>query len=151
MFNRKESGNSSPELKTQGFPCRIFMNFYRLNIFDIILIALILLFSTGFILYSGSDINPELSKDYKAFFYQEGRLIKQLTLDKKEKINLLNGRMIVESEPGKIRVLKSDCSRNICVNTGWIKTPGRIITCVPNKILIEIKSEDEPFLDAVVN
>ncbi|MCP4353717.1 MAG: NusG domain II-containing protein, partial [Desulfobacterales bacterium] len=58
---------------------------------------------------------------------------------------------IIETKQGGIRIKKSDCPRQICVNTGWIKTPGRIIVCVPNKILIEIKSEKPLFLDAVVH
>ncbi len=77
-------------------------------------------------------------------------MVKSLRLDKDQEIIILNGEMLIEIKEGRIRVRESDCPRKICVNTGWIKTPGQVIVCVPNKVLVEIKSAGSPFLDAVV-
>lgn len=60
------------------------------------------------------------------------------------------GEMQVEVKDGQIRVASSDCPKKICVNTGWIRTPGQVIVCVPYKVLIEISAKDSSFLDAVV-
>ncbi|MCP4109705.1 MAG: NusG domain II-containing protein [Desulfobacteraceae bacterium] len=126
-------------------------DFFKINIFDFILIGLILFFSTGVIFFSKAGLNWQLSEDSEAFVYQEGKLAKRLKLEKHQDFVLNDGKIIIETKQGGIRIKKSDCPRQICVNTGWIKTPGRIIVCVPNKILIEIKSEKPLFLDAVVN
>jgi len=60
------------------------------------------------------------------------------------------GEMQVEVKNGQIRVASSDCPKRICVNTGWIRTPGQVIVCVPNKVLIQINTGASPLLDAVV-
>ena len=59
------------------------------------------------------------------------------------------GRMRIEVKGRGIRVTGSDCPKQICVNAGWIKTPGQTIICVPYRVLIEIKGKDTPLLDAV--
>jgi hypothetical protein len=125
--------------------------FYRITAFDVVLIVLILSFSTGAILFTRLGLNWQLPKIPEASVYHEGKLLKPLRLDKDQEIILLDGKMLIEVKEGRIRVKKSDCPRKICVNTGWIKTPGQIIVCVPNKVLIEIKRATSPFLDAVVS
>ncbi len=123
---------------------------YRVTAFDVFLIVLILFFSVGVVLYTRVGLNRESPELLEASVYQEGKLLKHLRLDKDQEISLLNGKMLIEIKGGRIRVRESDCPRKICVNTGWIKTPGQVIACVPNKILVEIKSAGSPFLDAVV-
>lgn len=122
---------------------------YRVTAFDVFLIVLILFFSAGVVLYTRVGLNRESPELFEASVYQEGKLLKNLRLDKDQEIILLNGRMSIEIKQGRIRVRRSDCPRKICVNTGWIKTPGQVIACVPNKVLVEIKSAGSPFLDAV--
>jgi hypothetical protein len=126
-------------------------DFYRITAFDVVLIVLILSFSTGAILFTRLGLNWQLPKIPEASVYHEGKLLKPLRLDKDQEIILLDGKMLIEVKEGRIRVKKSDCPRKICVNTGWIKTPGQIIVCVPNKVLLEIKRAASPFLDAVVS
>jgi len=46
----------------------------------------------------------------------------------------------LEIGAGRIRIVDSDCPRQICKHTGWISRPNQTIVCVPNKILIEIES-----------
>ena len=122
---------------------------YKVTVFDVALIALILFFSVGVILYTKLGVNAQLPKASGVSVYQEGKLFKHIKLDKDQELILLNGRMSMEIKQGRIRVKESDCPRKICVNTGWIKTPGQVIACVPNKVLVEIKSAGSPFLDAV--
>jgi hypothetical protein len=121
---------------------------YKVTVIDVALVVLILFFSIGAILYTKLGLNAQLSKVPEAYVYQEGKLVKSLRLDKDQEVIL--GRMLLEIKEGRIRVRESDCPRKICVNTGWIKTPGQVIVCVPNKVLVEIKSAGSPFLDAVV-
>ncbi len=123
---------------------------YKATAFDVVLIVLILFFSLGAVLHTRLDLNRQLPKVSEASVYQEGKLFRPLSLDKDQEAIVLNGRMLIEVKGGRTRVRKSDCPRRICVNTGWIKTPGQVIACVPNKVLVEINSGGSPFLDAVV-
>ena len=125
--------------------------FYRLTPFDVVLIVLILFASTGVILFTELGLNWQLSETPEAVVYHEGKLLEHLSLDKDREITLLEGKMILEIKDERIRVKKSDCPRQICVSRGWIKRPGQVIVCVPNKILIEIKKPAAPLLDAVVS
>jgi len=57
--------------------------------------------------------------------------------------------MQVQIKDGKLRILNSDCPQQICKNTGWIKYSGQAIACVPNQVLVEIKSKGPAAVDAV--
>ncbi|MEW6621953.1 MAG: NusG domain II-containing protein [Bacillota bacterium] len=42
---------------------------------------------------------------------------------------------------GRVRILtlpEEICPRGICSHTGWIKSPGEIIVCLPNRIVISL-------------
>jgi hypothetical protein len=125
-------------------------DFYRVTPCDVVIIVLILLFSTGAILHTRRGLSRQSPEGLEAVLYHEGTLFERLRLDNDREISVLNGRMSIEIKQGRIRVSKSDCPRQICVNMGWIKTPGQVIACVPNKFLVEIKSAGSPVLDAVV-
>jgi len=43
---------------------------------------------------------------------------------------------------GNIRVIESDCPKQICVRTGAIQFQGQTIICVPHKVLIYIPFEE---------
>ena len=122
----------------------------KVTAFDILLVALILLFSIGVILHTRLGMKGQSPKAAEASLYHEGNLLKTIKLDKDEEFPLLKGKMLIEIKEGRIRVRKSDCPRQICVNTGWIQYPGESIVCVPYKVLIEVKSAGYPVVDAVV-
>ena len=39
-----------------------------------------------------------------------------------------------------VRVLNSNCPRQICRHAGTITQPSQTLVCVPNKVLVEIAS-----------
>lgn len=125
-------------------------DFYKLNAFDVVLIALVICVSLGVFLFTNLGLDWSLSKSVEAYVFQEGKVLKRLKLDKDQKIVIAGGKMVLETKEGRIRVLESDCPRKICVLRGWIENPGEVIVCVPNRIFIEIKSAKGDFLDAVV-
>lgn len=51
--------------------------------------------------------------------------------------------VIIEVNGGKIRVLSSDCTDKICMHNGFISKVGESIICMPNKLIIEIRSNYE--------
>lgn len=114
-----------------------------------VLIALIILVSTGFFLFPKLDNEITLSSKKDAFIFVNGTLRDRLDLAKNQKKEIVKGDMSVRIENEKMRVTSSNCPQRICVNTGPIETSGRFIVCVPNKVLIEIHGTNS-LLDAVV-
>lgn len=48
------------------------------------------------------------------------------------------GHTSISVEPGRIRVLASDCPDQICVNHGWLKSEAAPIVCLPNELVIRL-------------
>ena len=126
------------------------VDFYKSSKFDVFVIALILLLSTASILRVSRSHSQQSSESMTALIYQRDRLSQEIDLEKDRIITFSNQEMRIEVKEGRIRVVKSDCPQEICVNIGWIRYSGQTIVCVPNKVLIEIESGGSPFLDAVV-
>ena len=72
----------------------------------------------------------------KAMIYQHGALVRQLTLGGRTDVPL-EGMEIEVSEQG-VRVLRSDCPRQLCTHAGIISRSTQTIVCVPNQVLVEI-------------
>ena len=126
-------------------------DFYRLNTLDIAVIVLIVLFATGVILHTSFGSTPGTAKVVEATIYRDGKIYKQVKVDEDQELPLLDGKTVVQIQQGRLRILKSDCPRQICVNKGWIHRPGETIVCVPYRTLIELKGSDSLALDAVVS
>lgn len=122
---------------------------YQTTRFDWIFIALILFFSiVSFFWFNYNRFQPS-SQSSTVLVYQKDRLLEQSGLEKDKVITILNGRMQIEIRGSRVRVLNSDCPHHICKNMGWIKYNGETIVCVPNKVLVEIKSKGPMVIDAV--
>ena len=122
----------------------------RLTVPDVIVIVLILSLSLALIARATLGSHRSSSKPLEASIYQEGQLLKRLSLKEDQKMSLNDGKMLIEIKDGKIRVTRSNCPRQVCVRVGWIAHPGEAITCVPYKTVIEIGSADNTAIDAVV-
>ena len=128
---------------------------YRVSIskitpFDIVVIACIILLSTGLILHAKVARIWQPAKDISASIYYDGQLSQKIKLAEDREIVLLDGKMVVEIRGEKIRIKESACPRQLCVKTGWIQHTGEAIICVPFKTAIEINSAGAPSVDAVV-
>ena len=125
-------------------------NFYRLTISDIILILLVFLFTISTVIFASQDMNNLLAGNQKISIFHNGKILKQLDLNKDREIPLLDGNMTVEIRGGKLRVTKSNCIRQTCMHMGFISHQGETIACLPNRILIEIDPSDSSVVDAVI-
>lgn len=47
----------------------------------------------------------------------------------------------IEIGDGRVRVIEADCPDKLDVKQGWISGPGEVIVCLPNRMVIEIKSQ----------
>ena len=121
----------------------------KITPFDVIVIIFILLLAVGIVLRNRLNLNWQSAKAIEAAIYHDGKIHQHLALDRDQEVSLLNGKMLIEIKGKEIRVKKSECPRQVCVNVGWIRFTGETIICVPYRTLIEIKSTGGPQLDAV--
>lgn len=124
-------------------------HFYKTTSFEVALIGLIIFFSIARLFLTWQGGLKESAKAKEVVIYNQNNSVEKLPLDKDRIVPLLGGRMQIEVKAGKVRVKSSDCPQHICMNMGWIQYGGQTIACVPNKVLMEIKSSGPAILDAV--
>lgn len=73
--------------------------------------------------------------------YVDGKLTYTLNLAENKTLELLDGRMTVKVEGGKIYVAESDCPEQLCVHSTPIGKDGGMIVCLPNKVVIKTTSK----------
>lgn len=71
----------------------------------------------------------------------DGEILRTYDLDAVSEpfeVTLENGgfHMTALIEPGRIRMVRSDCPDQVCVRTGWLSTPGQASACVPARIML---------------
>jgi len=82
--------------------------------------------------------------------YLKGELIRTAELGKDDTFTVEGEyRNTVVVRDGSIAVTESDCPGADCVHSGRIRTPGRSIVCLPNRMEVRLEG-DGPELDAVV-
>jgi heptaprenyl diphosphate synthase len=69
------------------------------------------------------------------------RLVLPLDQDGRHALALADGHMVLEVKDGAVRVAESDCDDQVCVRTGWIRTPGRPILCAPYRVLVAVRGQ----------
>ena len=126
------------------------INFRRVTQSEKVLIAAIVFFSIAAILWNWRGDSRSDKHGGVVAIHHRGKLLEKVGLEKDTIVVLPDGHMKIEVKDSRVRAAWSDCPNQICVNTGWIKTAGEIIVCVPNEVLIEIEATDVPPLDAVV-
>jgi len=85
--------------------------------------------------YNGTYAEVTLDgKPYKKIILSEHRG------EDKISINTEYGYNILEIDDASIKIL--DCRDKICIKSGFISNPGEIIVCLPHKLMVEIKSND---------
>jgi len=58
--------------------------------------------------------------------------------------------MVLEVKDGRARIKESDCPAQICVLTGWVSACGDAAVCIPNKVAVYVRCEDDDKgLDAI--
>jgi hypothetical protein len=119
----------------------------KVNAFDLGLGAVILFFSIS----SVFSITENGGAGVKtATIFKDGTRIDSVSLDRDRLVDV--DHMTLEVHDGKIRILRSDCPKKVCVHSGWASMPSHTIVCVPNRIIVEIseqKNESEKEYHAV--
>ena len=83
--------------------------------------------------------------------YVEGDLYGEYSLLENQEIKV-GTTNVCEIIDGKVRMTQANCPDQICVHTAEISRDGMTIVCLPNRVVLEIKSEAQsqaPIVDGV--
>lgn len=111
-------------------------NFLRFRKGDLLAIAAVVLLA---VIVAVSFIPKTGTGAVEAEIYQDGKLIKTLSLEEETTIEVsgkYTNRITVQN--GEISFTASDCSGEDCVRSGAIHTAGRSLVCLPNGVEIRV-------------
>ena len=75
-----------------------------------------------------------------------------LDKDVVERIELPDGSYnVLEIKEGKADITEASCPDEICVNHRAVSKQNQSITCLPNKLVVEIHNGEEAEVDAITN
>lgn len=116
----------------------------KISIVIIIILCILTLGSVFAILFPKKS-----SGGYIADIYQNGTLIQSIPLyevqasysfEIKGENDCLN---VVEVRPGTIAIVSADCPDKLCVHQGAVSNSLLPITCLPNRVVIQLRAVDE--------
>lgn len=73
-----------------------------------------------------------------------------LSEDREIPIQTEDGYNLVVIEEGSVFVKEADCPDRYCVKQGKKKQGNSSLVCLPHKLVVEVKAEEEAGLDAIV-
>ena len=126
-------------------------SFYRLSVADVVFVVVVLVVSSGALLWMGTRDARGSSGPAVASIYRGDALLETVVLARDGELQLRDVGMEFEVRDGRIRVIDADCPHGICVNMGWAGRNGQLIACVPNRVIVKIEAQEEPFLDAIAH
>lgn len=131
----------------------------QMKLGDKILIGVLIILSI-FSFWYIQNINKNINSQYVSV-QVDGREIKQIdfaTSDRviHETIQTEYGRNVLEIGRDYVKVIEADCPDQLDVLQGAIDSPGQLIVCLPNRLIIEVRGEkqamqqDGPVIDDTV-
>lgn len=86
---------------------------------------------------------PSSAEVREALILKNGKQIATVSLNEEKLINLseFGVNMVLEIKDSRIKVLSSDCKKQICVHQGWISHAGEAVFCLPNHITVELTGD----------
>lgn len=83
---------------------------------------------------------------------KDGKLCGTYSLDGEHKITIRDGKElnVVKISGGKVTMESANCKNQVCVHHSPVSRTGESIVCLPHKIVVSIKGEDNEY-DTISN
>lgn len=112
---------------------------------DIILVALLIVFSI-FLAFYMSKVSDETDKKYVSIQIN-GEEIETIEfskdiIGKTYKIETEYGYNILEFGDEEVKIIDASCLDKLCIKQGIINKIGHLLVCLPNRLVVEIKSNN---------
>ena len=120
---------------------KIFGN--KKTVADIFLIAALLIVSLSVFLF------VEFSREEGEFVRVsvDGETVCEYSLKENGEYKLNGGTNILVIEGGEAYIRWADCPKQLCVNQGRISRTGQRITCLENRVIVEVFGGDDEVLE----
>lgn len=108
---------------------------------DILIVAAVAALSIFLILQGVADASGDGQP--RAEISVNGKVVREIPITQEAQeftVQGYAGDSLVEISGGQVRMVDSACPDKLCVRTGWISRPGASIVCLPNRVVIEVKS-----------
>lgn len=120
---------------------KIFGN--KKTVADIVLIAVILVLALSvFLIYETLKKEGDFVR-----VSVNGETVAEYSLSVDGEYSLNGGTNILVIEGGEAYIKWADCPRQICVKEGKISRAGERITCLENKVVVEVFGSDDEILE----
>lgn len=117
----------------------------KINKYDIALIIVIIAVNIMILIYGSFNTVDKGQKI--AYVYSDNKLVGEYTLTDNYKTEFTvkgkDGYNTVHIEDGKVWIHEATCPDKICLSQGKISHDGELIVCLPNKMMVQIKDNDE--------
>lgn len=117
---------------------------------DIVLFIVLLAFGFAMLFFT---IRAASSPGDQVVINVDGTEYGRYPLDRDRVIEIQNGDRlnIVTIKDGGVSMSYSTCKNQICVHEGEVTTPGQLIVCLPNYVIVEIEGGEgsDEALDAI--
>lgn len=80
-----------------------------------------------------------------------GELTGTYSLNEDQEVEINQGSNILEIKNGRADMLEADCPDQLCVHQKAISASNENIICLPNKVIVEIRSRTDSQIDTVAN
>lgn len=132
----------------------IMKNKFKLG--DLFIVALVIVVGLSMLWYYKSNINKKTETTKYVSIQVDGKEIRKLKLDENmngEKLEIKTefGRNLLEFTSDSVRSVEADCPDKLDVLQGAITMPGETIVCLPNRLVVEIITDDGTSEIDVVN
>lgn len=117
---------------------------------DLILVGIILIIAIGALIY----INATKESGDRVIVTVDGKFYQEYPLDKDGTYEIMgvgNSTNTLVIEDGHADVIDASCPDKLCVHQKNAEYNGESIICLPNKVVVEIKSDKESGIDSIAN
>ncbi len=80
-----------------------------------------------------------------------GKLTGTYSLNEDQEITINEGSNVLEIKNGRADMVKADCPDQLCVHQRAVSVSNENIICLPNKVIVEIRSRTDSKIDTVTN
>lgn len=93
-------------------------------------------------------LKPKKVDDYSVeITYPSGKSVHSLTKNQIISVDGFEGKVVIEIQNQRVKVLSSSCQNKICIKAGQIHVPGPVIICAPNRVMVRIiKNRSKPLV-----
>ena len=115
---------------------------------DLILMAAIVIIGLGISIFLAAGSH----QGNKVEITKGGKLWGTYSLDGEHKITIRDGKElnVVKISGGKVTMESANCKNQVCVHHSPVSRTGESIVCLPHKIVVSIKGEDNEY-DTISN